>query len=176
MGLGLTIVHSIVKKHGGLVWIDAPPGQGCLVHLYFPMPKSEDLGKQDAMQKGQNLRVLILDDEELMRLIIKRMFEHFGCEVVLTDSGEEAIRLCQQSGQTGQPFDLALLDLWIDGGTGGLEVIRPIRELQPGLVAVAISGDGGHEVMLRANEHHFTTALAKPFSIEAVEDLILRFF
>ena len=46
----------------------------------------------------------------------------------------------------------------------------------PGAVIVAISGDEGNAVMLRADEHQFTTAQAKPFSIDAVENLILRFF
>ena len=176
MGLGLTIVHSIVKKHGGLVWIDAPSDRGCRVHLYFPMPGADGRDLQTARDKGQHLRVLILDDEELMRLIIKKMFEHFGCEVTLTTSGEEAIARCRQARDGGRPFDLALLDLCIDGGMGGLEAIQSIRELQPDVIAVAISGDGGNAAMVQANEHHFTTSLAKPFSIDAVEDLIVRFF
>jgi CheY-like chemotaxis protein len=117
-----------------------------------------------------------MDDEELMRLIIRKMFEHFGCEVVQSATGEESLALCRQAAESGRPFDLVLLDLWIDGGMGGIDAVGQIRELMPGAVIVAISGDEGNAVMLRADEHQFTTAQAKPFSIDAVEDLILRFF
>ncbi len=176
MGLGLTIVHSIVKKHGGLVWIDAPPGQSCTVHLYFPQPEARFGDQRTARERSRGRRVLVMDDEELMRLIIRKMFEHFGCEVVQSATGEEALALCRQAADSGRPFDLVLLELWIDGGMGGIDAVGQIRELMPGAVIVAISGDEGNAVMLRADEHQFTTAQAKPFSIDAVENLILRFF
>ena len=79
-------------------------------------------------------------------------------------------------GQAGEHVDLVLLDLWIDGGMGGLEASRRIKEIDPNAKLIAISGDGGHEVMQRFNEHNFAAAIAKPFSIDAVEGIVRRFF
>lgn len=176
MGLGLTIVHSTVKKHGGLVWLESPSGGGCTVHLYFPLqPDRIDIVFEAGMQ-GRGKRVLVMDDEDMMRLINKKMFEHYGCTVSLATTGEEAVALFEGHAKDSTPFDLVLLDLWIDGGMGGLETARRIKEIDPDAVLIAISGDGGHEVMQRFNEHNFTAAIAKPFSIDAVEGIVRRFF
>lgn len=174
MGLGLTIVHAIVKKHGGTVWIETPPGGGCAVRLYLPSQTAAAASRHRA-RTGDGRRVLVMDDEEIMRLINKKMFEHFGCAVTLASSGEEAIDLYRRRLAEGGRFDLALLDLRVDRGMGGLEAARAIMALDPEAALVAISGDGTSEVMLRYGEHHFVAALAKPFSIDAVEELVDRF-
>ena len=68
-----------------------------------------------------------------------------------------------------------LLDLRVNGGMGGLEAADRIVALDPEAAMVAISGDSGNEVMQQYTEHNFVAALAKPFSIDAVEDMINRF-
>jgi len=175
MGLGLTIVHSIVKKHGGAVWITMPPAGGCTVTLYFPLQEVVVTDPHFLTRKGQGARILVMDDEEMMRLINKKMFEHFGCSVTLATSGEEAVELYRQHLVAGRRFDLALLDLRVCGGMGGLEAARAIVAQDPEAAMVAISGDSGNEVMLQYSDHHFVAALAKPFSIDAVEELVNRF-
>ena len=174
MGLGLTIVHAIVKKHGGLVWIDAPTEGGCAVHLYFPL--------QDAAAPpppvgtgARGRRVLVMDDEELMRLINRKMFEHYGCEVSLAETGEEAVARCREQVRAGAPFALVLLDLFVDGAMGGLDAARLIRDLDPEAVLVATSSDNTSEVLRAPAAHGFAAALTKPFSMDAVEDLVRRF-
>jgi signal transduction histidine kinase/DNA-binding LytR/AlgR family response regulator len=175
MGLGLTIVHSIVKKHGGFVWIDSSQGGGCRVYLYFPVSEGVVADPRFLAVKGHGRQVLVMDDEEMMRLINKKMFEHYGCEVTLAVNGEEAVALYQEKLESGNGFDLVLLDLWVNDGMGGLEAARMITALDPEATMVAISGDGGSEPMLRYAEYDFVAALAKPFSIDLVEDLVKRF-
>jgi CheY-like chemotaxis protein len=116
-----------------------------------------------------------MDDEEMMRLINKKMFEHFGCTVSLATTGEEAVELYRKQRASGKTYDLVLLDLRVNGGMGGLEAARQIAALDPKAAMVAISGDGGNEVMCSFAEYHFVAALAKPFSIDAVGDLVNRF-
>lgn len=175
MGLGLTIVHSIVKKHGGTVWINSPTEGGCAVSLYFPLREAMASDPRAMVRKGQGRRVLVMDDEEMMRLITKKMFEHFGCVVTVVVSGEEAVDLYRQRFAEGKRFDLTLLDLRVDNGMGGLEAAREIVTVDPEAAMVAISGDSSNEVMLYYGDHHFAYALAKPFSIDAVEEMIDRF-
>ena len=174
MGLGLTIVHAIVKKHGGLVWIDAPAEGGCAVHLYFPLQDAAaPLPPVETGVRGR--RVLVMDDEELMRLINRKMFEHYGCEVSLAETGEEAVARCREQVRAGTPFALVLLDLFVDGAMGGLDAARLIRDLDPEAVLVATSGDNTSEVLRAPAAHGFAAALTKPFSMDAVEDLVRRF-
>lgn len=175
MGLGLTIVHAIVKKHGGRVWIDTPAVGGCTVFLYFPLQCGMVTDSRFFVERGHDQQVLVMDDEEMMRLINKKMFEHYGCTVTLATTGEEAIALYREKLESGKGFDLALLDLRVDGGMGGLEAARRILLLNPDAALIAISGDGGSEVMQRHAEYNFVAALAKPFSIEAIEDIVNRF-
>ncbi len=174
MGLGLTIVHAIVKKHGGLVWIDAPAEGGCAVHLYFPLQDAAaPLPPVGTGVRGK--RVLVMDDEELMRLFNRKMFEHYGCEVSLAETGEEAVARCREQVRAGAPFALVLLDLFVDGAMGGLDAARLIRDLDPEAVLVATSGDNTSEVLRAPAAHGFAAALTKPFSMDAVEDLVRRF-
>jgi signal transduction histidine kinase/AmiR/NasT family two-component response regulator len=175
MGLGLTIVHSIVKKHGGVVRIDSPVDGGCTVTLYFPLQNAVITDTRFAGGKGSGRRILVMDDEEMMRLINRKMFEHYGCLVSVASSGEEAVNLFRQQVDAGHPFDLTLLDLRVHSGMGGLEAARQIMDISPDAAVVAVSGDNTSEVMQRFDEYHFAAALAKPFSIDAVEELINRF-
>jgi two-component system, cell cycle sensor histidine kinase and response regulator CckA len=176
MGLGLTIVHAIVKKHGGAVWIETSATGGCAIVLCFPLRGTQVVVDSNlAARKGQGRRVLVMDDEEMMRLINKKMFEHFGCTVSLATTGEEAVELYREQQAVGKKYDLVLLDLLVNGGMGGMEAAKRIAALDPEAVMVAISGDSGNEVMCSYAEHHFVAALAKPFSIDAVEDLVNRF-
>ncbi len=175
MGLGLTIVHSIVKKHGGLVWIDAPNEGGCRVLLYLPIQEQRLSDDAAFATPGRGRRVLVMDDEEMMRLINRKMFEHYGCMVSVASNGEEAVALFERQYQAGQPFDLCLLDLRVHGGMGGIEAARLIRQTAPDSPLVAVSGDAGSREMLRYQEYQFTAALAKPFSIDAVEEIVRRF-
>jgi CheY-like chemotaxis protein len=103
------------------------------------------------------------------------MFEHFGCTVTLATNGEEAVDLYRKKCANGERFDLVLLDLRVDGGMGGLEAADRIAAQDPEAAMVAISGDSGNEVIRYYTEHNFVAALAKPFSIDAVEDLVNRF-
>ena len=175
MGLGLTIVHAIVKKHGGLVWIDSKPGQGCTVYLYLPAGNWTDRISGDVESAEGPRRVLVMDDDEMMRMINKKMFEHFKCNVKLAEDGETAVRLFQQAVDEGKRFDLVLLDLRVKKGMNGVDAGREIMIIDPQARLIAVSGDAGSDVMLNYQEHNFIDAQAKPFSVDVVQDLIHRF-
>ncbi|MCL2789114.1 MAG: response regulator [Desulfobulbus sp.] len=174
MGLGLTIAHAIIKKHGGTVWIETPPDGGCAVRMYLPSQVAVATDLQSRVQKGAGRRILVVDSEEVMRLINKKMFEHFGCTVTLASGSEEAVELYQQQLAKGGRFDLALLDLSADGGRG-LAAAREIAAMDPEAALVAVSDSGTDEVMRYYDAHHFAAALVKPFSIDTVEGLVDRF-
>ncbi|WP_028583225.1 ATP-binding response regulator [Desulfogranum mediterraneum] len=175
MGLGLTIVHSLVKKHGGLVWIDSPPDQGCTVYLYFPVRSAVVTDQAFSAHDASPKRVLVMDDDEMMRIINKKMFEHCGCEISLVERGEEAVASYLEAKERCQGYALVLLDLNVDGGMGGLEASRQILEHHGDANLIAVSGDGGNEVILHYEQYGFIAALTKPFSIDTVEAVVQRF-
>ncbi|MGI6657455.1 MAG: response regulator [Desulfobulbus sp.] len=174
MGLGLTIVHSIVKKHGGVVWIDSPPEGGCAVYLYFPLIRKTAPEPKRMVRAGAP-RVLIMDDDEMMRMVDERMFEHCGCEVVMTAEGGAAVEAYQHQLEAGTPFDLVVLDLWVGEGMGGDEAARLIAALDPEAVLIAVSGDENNPLMQQPSLGGFADSLSKPFSIESIKELVQRF-
>ncbi len=176
MGLGLTIAHSIIRKHGGLLWIDTDIAKGCCVHFYLPAGTwTEDIvaAAEDTILKK---RVLIMDDDEMMRIICKKIFTYLKCEVDLADEGGKAIRLFSEATETGNHYDLVVLDLHVSNGLSGVDAASQIHKLSPDANIVAISGDTLDPVMENFKKYHFCNALPKPFTLEMVEKLFNRLF
>ena len=171
MGLGLTIVHAIVKKHGGFVRIESEPGRGCTVHLYFPLASGQNL-VQICSPDDNTIRALIMDDDEMMRIVSSKMFSHLGCSVELAENGEQAVRLYKQALEENSPFHLVVLDLRVAGGMGGREAASQIRSLDPDANMIAASGDSADQVILNPGAYHFKGTLVKPYSIDMVKDIL----
>lgn len=176
MGLGLTIVHSTIKKHRGMVWVESQPGLGCSVHMYLPITEtpatSEAIFEEHVARQP---RVLVMDDDEMMRVINQKMFQHYNCNVSLASSGEEAVALYLKGEKEEAGFDLTLLDLRVNEGMGGVEASAHILECNPEAKIILISGDAGNEVILNYKEYGFVAALTKPFSIDTVESVVQHF-
>jgi len=171
MGLGLTIAHAIVKKHGGLLQLDSDPGEGCTATIYLPVGSKmeESLGGSDT---GSQVRVLIMDDDELMRTIFAKMFEQFNCRVATAADGAAAIAQFKTELEAGRPYELVLLDLQIEKGLNGVETARQLHDLSPQTALVAMSEDGADEDMLNFQDYFFVAAVEKPFSVDTVEGLL----
>lgn len=175
MGLGLTIVHAIAKKHGGSVHILPVREGGCRVVLYFPLHEIADAEHRLAHRQKQGRRVLIIDDEAIVRIPTKKMFEHFGCLVTEALNVEEAVTLYRSELEAGRPFDLVLLDLHMPRGVGKADVAGEILTVDPKAVLVAVSGDRNSMVMRRYGDYGFVFAMEKPFTIETIEEVVNRF-
>jgi len=173
MGLGLTTTHAIVKKHGGFVCLESPASGGCQVDVYLPLGREQ---RTDAAPSGSTvpdcLRILIMDDDEMMRTILSKMFSHFNCQVTEVQEGEEAVLAFAAGRSRGMPYDLVLLDLQVDLGLGGRAAAEKIHALDPGAIMVAMSGNEHDEIMVRYAEHHFVAAAAKPFSLQDVQKMM----
>ncbi len=173
MGLGLTIAHAIVKKHGGVVrLVENTDGAGCTAIIYLPVGRQEQAGGKDNQDQTDQFRILIMDDEELMLTIAAKMFEYFNCSVTTVEEGEQAVTAFEEGRRNGVPYDLVLLDLQIDEGMNGVDAAKKIHALDPLATLVAMSGNDRDEVMVHFNTFHFVTAVAKPFSIDKVESLM----
>jgi CheY-like chemotaxis protein len=109
-------------------------------------------------------RILVMDDEELFLEIMASILHALGYEVDLAPNGDKALALYQQAMETGRPFDVVMLDLTIRGGMGGTETIKLMRERDPAVRAVLMTGYSNEPVFRSYAQHGFKAALEKPFS------------
>lgn len=166
-GLGLTMVYSIIKNHNGVVTLDSKPGVGTTFYIYLPASEGT-LEKNDDEEK--NLlsgfgKVLIMDDEELVREMAAEMLKNLGYEVQIAKDGTEAIALYQKEMKNGSPFSAVIMDLTIPGGMGGKEALQALRKFDPSVKAIVSSGYSNDPVMSRYSEHGFSGVVAKPYKI-----------
>lgn len=141
-GLGLAIVHGIVRQHGGHVRIDSGPGLGTRIAIELPALdaariSSEHVPPVPALRTGLRATVLLVDDEPRVRAITATLLRRLGHEVLEAHDGVEALA----SAAERKP-DLVVTDL-VMPRLGGLELIRALRVDAPALPAVVLTGLGG---------------------------------
>ncbi|HZZ84290.1 MAG TPA: ATP-binding protein [Anaeromyxobacteraceae bacterium] len=167
-GLGLSVTHSIAARHGGQVEVHSRPGAGTAFDVFLPARPGERPASAARADLPRELRarVLVMDDEELIRRALARALSSLGCEVDGAAHGEEAVALWERARADGRPFDLAILDLTVRGGMGGVEALARLQALDPGVRAIASSGYSGGPVMADHRRHGFAGALPKPWTAE----------
>jgi CheY-like chemotaxis protein len=166
MGLGLTICRTIIRKHGGAIAVQSTPGDGTRVVIYLPaLRQSASVSLPTASKvSASSPRVLVMDDEELFLEIMDSTLRELGYQVELAADGNKAVKLYEQASREGRPFAIVLLDLTVRGGMGGSQTIKLLRERDPAVRAVLMTGYS-HEATFRDYaDHGFKAALAKPFS------------
>lgn len=167
-GLGLTVCESIAKSHGGTISVNSQKGQGTRVRFFIPV--DGDAEEAEAMALGATFtspsmttRILVLEDDHLVRALIVRGLQTQSYEVVETVDGNDTVRLYQQAMQDGRPFDLVVLDLSIPNGMGGLRTMEKLRAMDPNVLAIVSSGYSDDPVMAQPSAYGFTAVLPKPY-------------
>jgi CheY-like chemotaxis protein len=174
MGLGLTICHSIIKNHGGYIQVESQVNRGTTCHVYLPAFKEEAApvlieAKGPSGTKG---RVLVMDDEEMVRDYVGMALGQMGYEAEFSKNGEEAIALYKTAMESRRPFNTVILDLTVRGGMGGKETMKRLLEIDPKVEAVISSGYSNDPIMLEYKEYGFKGALAKPFQISQLVEIV----
>jgi PAS domain S-box-containing protein len=163
-GLGLAVVFSIVKKHGGKIEVASLVGEGTTFTLLLPAaagvaaaaaPPTEALSG-----KG---RILLMDDEPIVRQVVAKILKTLGYEVETSAEGSEAIAAYRHALADGKPFDAVILDLTVPGGMGGAEAIGLLRTVDPNVKAVVSSGYSSNPVMSNYRDYGFAGVIAKPY-------------
>jgi PAS domain S-box-containing protein len=169
-GLGLTVCESIAKAHGGSISIRSEMGRGTVVRFYLPVDTDDDvldeLGMSRVMETPpvtDSPRILILEDDPLVRSLITRNLSTNGFEVTETAEGTETIRRYQESMDQGRIFDLVVLDLTIPNGLGGVRTMERLRQMHPEVVAIVSSGYSDDPVMAKPSAYGFSAVLPKPY-------------
>lgn len=117
-------------------------------------------------------RVLVMDDEEVICLVIDNMLQRLGYEILLTSTGEEAIKEYKKALGSGRPFDAVILDLTVRGGMGGAECISHLLGIDPSVKALVSSGYSEDLIMSDYRKLGFRNILAKPYQIEELGSVV----
>jgi PAS domain S-box-containing protein len=170
-GLGLATSYSIVKNHDGKIEVESAPGSGTSFTIYLPgVAAAAPTAVGPEVPAGTRTgRILVMDDDELVRTIAGQLLAALGHEVVQAERGETALEEYQSAREAGRPFDIVILDLTIRGGMGGAETMRRLLEIDAGVKAVVSSGYSDDEVTSAFREHGFRAFLKKPYRLEELK-------
>lgn len=178
MGLGLATAYSIIKKHSGCIAVESEVGIGTTFTLYLPAlekttPDLEPAPKPDP-EKPVPLtgRILVMDDEEMIRNISQHMLRRRGYKPEVAKDGAEAIECYQGAMDSGKPFDAVILDLTVKGGIGGKEAVKTLLKINPQVKAVVSSGYSNHPEMTDFKTYGFTGVLTKPYKMKDLADVL----
>jgi CheY-like chemotaxis protein len=171
-GLGLSIVHGVVKAHGGAIDIASQPGQGTSVRIRIPRipaPVAEQAPRA-ALPVPRLGKVLLVDDEEDVRFLMARMLTRAGVDQVETAAGgEEALSLLRP----GRLPDLIILDQNMPG-MSGVQVLERVRGLYPDLPVLFSSGQPGIETWERLRQPR-VAVISKPFTMDEIQAKLALF-
>jgi CheY-like chemotaxis protein len=168
-GLGLATVHGIVTQSGGDCQITSKPGEGTTFNVNFPATDAELLEPTPARSpdgaRGSET-VLLVEDLDAVRGVLRKILERNGFEVISAESGAKAI----ESARTlDRPVDLLVTDI-VMPGMNGRELSRELVALYPGLRVVYMSGHTQDAALRKETEAGRIDFLQKPFSAAALVD------
>jgi len=174
-GLGLSVAHSIITRHGGQISVQSKEGHGTKFEILLPATNEDITKKKDTSTVISNrLHILVMDDEPSVLNMLASMLTHLGHKPVAVSDGAIAVEQYAAAAKQGTPFDLALFDLTVAGGVGGSEAAKRLLKDFPTARLVAVSGYSTDSILGRYAENGFCDAMAKPFSIETLKQTIAR--
>ncbi len=165
-GLGLAVVFGIVQAHDGWIECASAPGQGTTFDVYLPkyrgeIPQHGATPLPTPSPLGQGERILIAEDEPMIRTLAGTILKQLGYTVTVTEDGAEAVRAFRTA---ALPFDLIVLDLQMPN-LSWMDALRQIRGLDPKVPAILASGYSADRI--EANGDH-VTLLDKPYSLASL--------
>ncbi len=170
-GLGLAVVHSIIKNHDGVITARSIPGAGTAFVILLPVVPAGATATSflQAAPAAIGHRILIMDDDVQVRKLLSRLLTRLGYSVEAVADGAAALESYQQAVSQNQPFALVVMDLNIRGGMGGQEAIGHLLAAHPGARAVVSSGYSDSPVMADYAAFGFQGVITKPYTADQLK-------
>jgi signal transduction histidine kinase len=172
-GMGLAMLHGFVKQSNGVVRIESEVGEGTTIRLYFPAARcGGGVARQMSPEgiKGGTERVLLVEDEALVRRAVARQLRSVGYTVDTAENGARALEIFETEG----PFDLVVSDIVMPGPIQGPALAQRIRERQPGIAVIFISGYPRESALDGDKSLPGEARLMKPVSMSALTNTMRR--
>ncbi len=172
-GLGLAVVHGIMKSHDGGISVDSEPGKGTVFHLYFPVLKTQAVVPEKAVTpipRGQGEHILLVDDEESLTNLGKRVLEGLGYTMTIKTSAIEALAAFREKPDA---FNLVITDLAMpamDGLNLGVEMLQ----IRPSLPIILMTGYSSSLNVEKVRALGFRELLEKPSTAPIMAETVHR--
>ena len=162
----------LAELRAGLAGLIDPPSVGSEGERHGGAARGETAVKESA---GVG-RVLVMDDEEMIRDVAAGLIRHLGYGCDLAAEGEAGVALYGGAMAEGRPYGLVIVDLQVAGGKGGLEMAAEILARDPGARILASSGNPQDPAMRRFHEWGFSGTMAKPYSLPQLNEALAAAF
>jgi len=169
LGLGLSIVNSLVKMHNASISATSEgkhKGSTFILRMESVKPAEPVTSPAGTAPRDEKrLRILLVEDHADTRVMLARLLTSLGCIVTAASTVKEAVEAAER-----HTFDLLLSDIGLPDGSG-MDVMRHTASKQK-LKGIALSGYGQEDDLRRSREAGFATHLTKPVSVQALQDVI----
>lgn len=171
-GLGLTSVKTMVQAHNGLIRVYSEPGRGTSFNLYIPTVNRMEnrVDVSSGFKEGMGETILLVDDEEIIRVTVKAMLENLNYKIITAENGEEGLEILKKE----RP-DLVILDM-IMPGMNGRKTFEEMIKIFPHIAVFLASGFSKEEDVGAMRRLGLKGFISKPYSRRELSQKLYRFF
>jgi signal transduction histidine kinase/ActR/RegA family two-component response regulator len=176
-GLGLAMVYGMMERHEGTIEVESQPARGTTIRLVFPLrhiPEPSPVMPAPVPELAASLRVLYIDDEPLLRELLKEIIEHQHHQVETADGGQAGLEAFLAAKNRGEPFDLVITDLGMPH-VDGRQVAQRVKSESAATPVVMLTGWGAMLGESLEVPSEVDVVLCKPPRMAELTETLVRF-